>query len=126
MLSLSCDELKERFSAFDNLSTGHMEEQKDIDLYYHFLCESSFSCLLQVVRSNGESLLHLLAREGLEEAGLFLTTQGVNCNVVNADGETPLHVSCTVGLPSLTTALLQVRHHVLYRLHWVSVCRGSY
>uniref|UniRef100_A0A0P4WJ56 FYVE-type domain-containing protein n=1 Tax=Scylla olivacea TaxID=85551 RepID=A0A0P4WJ56_SCYOL len=61
-----------------------------------------------VVRSSGESLLHLLAREGLEEAGLFLTTQGVNCNVVNADGETPLHVSCTVGLPSLTTALLQM------------------
>ncbi|KAG0712539.1 Rabankyrin-5 [Chionoecetes opilio] len=61
-----------------------------------------------MVRSSGESLLHLLAREGLEEAGLFLTTQSVNCNVVNADGETPLHVSCTAGLPSLTTALLQM------------------
>nr|XP_045601096.1 rabankyrin-5-like [Procambarus clarkii] len=61
-----------------------------------------------VVGTKGEALLHLVAREGLEEAGLFLTTQGANCNVVNADGETPLHLSCTVGLPSLTTALLQV------------------
>ncbi|XP_042239177.1 rabankyrin-5-like isoform X2 [Homarus americanus] len=61
-----------------------------------------------VVGSSGESLLHLVAREGLEEAGLFLTTEGANCNVVNADGETPLHISCTVGLPSLTTALLQI------------------
>lgn len=61
-----------------------------------------------IVGSSGESLLHLVAREGLEEAGLFLTTQGANCNVVTADGETPLHISCTVGLPSLTTALLQI------------------
>ncbi|KAK3869346.1 hypothetical protein Pcinc_025330 [Petrolisthes cinctipes] len=61
-----------------------------------------------VVTSSGECLLHLVAREGLEEAGLFLTTQGANCNVVNADGETPLHISCTIGLPSLTTALLQM------------------
>ncbi|XP_064118603.1 rabankyrin-5-like isoform X2 [Macrobrachium nipponense] len=60
------------------------------------------------IGSSGESLLHLVSREGLEEAGLFLTTQGANCNVVNTDGETPLHVSCTVGLPSLTTALLQI------------------
>ncbi|XP_069982534.1 rabankyrin-5 isoform X2 [Penaeus vannamei] len=61
-----------------------------------------------VIGSSGESLLHLVARDGMEEAGLFLTTQGASCNVVNADGETPLHVSCTVGLPSLTTALLQI------------------
>lgn len=67
-----------------------------------------------MLRSNGESLLHMLAREGLEEAGLFLTTQSVNCNVMNADGETPLHVSCTVGLPSLTTALLQVSHYLFF------------
>lgn len=60
-----------------------------------------------VLRSSGETLLHMLARKGLEEAGLFLTTQDVKCNIVNADGETPLHVSCTAGLPSLTTALLQ-------------------
>ncbi|KAK7076768.1 Ankyrin repeat and FYVE domain-containing protein 1, partial [Halocaridina rubra] len=78
--------------------------------------EFSFAALLikkgassdAVIGSSGESLLHLVSRESLEEAGLFLTTQGANCNVVNADGETPLHVSCTVGLPSLTTALLQI------------------
>lgn len=55
----------------------------------------------------------MVAREGFEEAGLFLTTQGASCNVVNADGETPLHISCTVGLPSLTTALLQVGLQIL-------------
>lgn len=64
--------------------------------------------LFQVVGPTNESLLHLVARGGLEEAGLFLTTQGADCNVSNADGESPLHISCTVGLPSLTTALLQV------------------
>lgn len=68
--------------------------------------------LVQVIGSSGESLLHLVARDGMEEAGLFLTTQGASCNVVNADGETPLHVSCTVGLPSLTTALLQVMLYI--------------
>lgn len=62
-----------------------------------------------MLRSSGETLLHMLAREGLEEAGLFLTTQDIKSNIVNADGETALHVSCTVGLPSLTTALLQVK-----------------
>ncbi|ROT61389.1 Ankyrin repeat and FYVE domain-containing protein 1 [Penaeus vannamei] len=57
-----------------------------------------------VIGSSGESLLHLVARDGMEEAGLFLTTQGASCNVVNADGETPLHVSCTIGAnPNLQT-----------------------
>lgn len=56
----------------------------------------------------GNTLLHMVASGGHEGAGLFLTTRKADPTVWNFTGETALHLSCTKGLPSLTTALLQV------------------
>ncbi|XP_069684015.1 rabankyrin-5 [Periplaneta americana] len=56
---------------------------------------------------SADSLLHLVCKEGLEEAGLFLCTHGTNPNHVNKKGESPLHVACAKGLNKLVTALLK-------------------
>ncbi|KAJ9594560.1 hypothetical protein L9F63_027455, partial [Diploptera punctata] len=45
--------------------------------------------------------------EGLEEAGLFLCSHGVNPNHVNNKGESPLHVACSKGLSKLVSELLR-------------------
>ncbi|KAB7502063.1 Rabankyrin-5 [Armadillidium nasatum] len=55
----------------------------------------------------GNTLLHLVAVEELEEAGIYLTNQGADPSLCNSLGESPLHISCTKGLPSLTSALLE-------------------
>lgn len=56
---------------------------------------------------NGDTILHLAARSGNEEAGIFLAIRGAQPNLTNNKGETPLHVSCSSGLSSLSTVLLQ-------------------
>ncbi|KAJ9588899.1 hypothetical protein L9F63_017777 [Diploptera punctata] len=55
----------------------------------------------------GHTLLRVFAVEGLEEAGLFLCSHGVNPNHVNNKGESPLHVACSKGLSKLVSELLR-------------------
>ncbi|XP_046387052.1 rabankyrin-5 isoform X1 [Ischnura elegans] len=57
--------------------------------------------------SSGDSLLHLIIREGLEAAGLFLCSNGANPNHVNQKGESSLHVACAKGMDKLVRALLK-------------------
>lgn len=55
---------------------------------------------------NGDSLLHMAAASGLEEAGLFLASHGAQPNHANKHGEMPLHVASRTGLPRLVFELL--------------------
>ncbi|KDR22440.1 Ankyrin repeat and FYVE domain-containing protein 1, partial [Zootermopsis nevadensis] len=61
-----------------------------------------------IYSSSADSLLHLVCREGLEEAGLLLCLHGANPNHVNKKGESPLHVACSKGLRKLVGELLRV------------------
>ncbi|KAK3918454.1 Rabankyrin-5 [Frankliniella fusca] len=54
----------------------------------------------------GDSLIHIMAREDLEEQGLFLAEHANNVNHVNAQGQTAMHVACERGLAKLVAALL--------------------
>lgn len=54
----------------------------------------------------GDSLLHMCARAGKEEGGVFLVSRSANPNVVTSLGETPLHTACEHGLSSLANTLL--------------------
>ena len=62
----------------------------------------------QVSGEEGDSLLHFAGKCRSEAVGLFLTAKGAKVSVLNRAGETPLHCSCTTGVPQLTKALLQV------------------
>lgn len=53
------------------------------------------------------SLLHLVAEEGLEDAGLFLCSYSDNINHINRQGESALHIACSKGLARLVTRLLE-------------------
>ncbi|KAF2362320.1 Ankyrin repeat [Trinorchestia longiramus] len=78
-------------------------------------CSSSIPHLLKgagadlnaSVGEEGDKLLHAAGRRGAEEAGVFLTLGGAKVGPLNKAGETPLHCSCTTGLPLLTEALLK-------------------
>lgn len=54
----------------------------------------------------GDSLLHMAAASGLEEAGLFLASHGAQPNHTNKHGEMPLHVAARKGLAKLVSELL--------------------
>ncbi|XP_034934332.1 histone-lysine N-methyltransferase SETD1A-like [Chelonus insularis] len=57
-----------------------------------------------------DTLLHILAREGKEEAAIFLVTHSKDDNLskkFNAEGYTILHESCKAGLADLTKLLLE-------------------
>ncbi|XP_054279848.1 rabankyrin-5-like [Macrosteles quadrilineatus] len=56
---------------------------------------------------NGNSLLHLVASEGLEDAGLFLSSHINNIDHINRQGETALHMACKKDLSRLVTKLLE-------------------
>ncbi|XP_035691517.1 rabankyrin-5-like [Branchiostoma floridae] len=56
----------------------------------------------------GDSLLHLAARAGNEEAALFLASYGANPNHTNNRGETPLHCAAQQGLSRLVEKLLHM------------------
>ncbi|KAG8238897.1 hypothetical protein J437_LFUL015182, partial [Ladona fulva] len=56
---------------------------------------------------SGDSLLHLVIKEGLEAAAIFLCSSGANPNHVNQKGESPLHIACSMGMAKLITALLR-------------------
>lgn len=60
-----------------------------------------------IYTSSADSLLHLVAREGIEEAGLFLCTHSAYSNHVNRKGESPLHIACAKGLSKLVSKLLR-------------------
>jgi ankyrin repeat protein len=60
----------------------------------------------QVCDSKGNTLVHLVARENLEQAGLFLVRSGCDANQTNADGESPLHAAAAAGLVDLARHLL--------------------
>ena len=62
------------------------------------------SCLTYVMI--GDSLLHMAAASGLEEAGLFLASHGAQPNHANKHGEMPLHVASRTGLARLVLELL--------------------
>ena len=53
-----------------------------------------------------DTILHSLARAGLEDAGLYLVSVGAKVDAVNSRGETPLHVAGAQGLATLATALV--------------------
>ncbi|CAH0394295.1 unnamed protein product [Bemisia tabaci] len=54
-----------------------------------------------------DSLLHLVAEEGLEEAALFICSHANNLNHINRKGESALHIACAQGLHRLATNLLE-------------------
>ena len=54
----------------------------------------------------GDTLLHCLATQGREEAGLFLLGEGAAVGPLNRRGETVLHLACQSGLATLATALM--------------------
>ena len=56
--------------------------------------------------SVGDSLLHMAASKGRQNAALFLACCGAQPNVTNKLGETPLHAACRSGLTSLISKLL--------------------
>ena len=58
------------------------------------------------VLSKGDSLLHMAADNGREEAGLFLASHGAQPNHTNKQGEMPLHVAARKGLARLVSELL--------------------
>ncbi|KAJ1524187.1 hypothetical protein ONE63_010710 [Megalurothrips usitatus] len=55
----------------------------------------------------GDSLLHVMAREKLEEQALFLSKHANNVNHVNAQGQSAMHLACERGLSRLVAALLE-------------------
>jgi len=59
-----------------------------------------------VCSPGGDTLLHSLATQGAEEAGLYLVSVGANVDRVNRRGETALHLASQRGLATLTTAML--------------------
>ena len=63
-------------------------------------------CVILCYLVPGDSLLHLAASTGGEQAGLFLTSHGAEPNHVNKHGLTPLHVSAQAGLAKLVSELL--------------------
>ncbi|PSN52924.1 hypothetical protein C0J52_03016 [Blattella germanica] len=77
--------------------------------------EESFAALLikkgaspnPIYSSTADSLLHLVCKDGLEEAGLFLCSHGANPNHINKRGESPLHTACAKGLSKLVCELLK-------------------
>ncbi|XP_039298509.1 rabankyrin-5 [Nilaparvata lugens] len=60
-----------------------------------------------IYAQTSDSLLHRVAEEGLEDAGLFLCTHANNINHTNRKGETCLHKACEKGLSRLVTKLLE-------------------
>jgi len=59
-----------------------------------------------VCSPGGDTILHVLAGQGKEEAGLFLVSSGANVNKINQKGESVLHISAVKGLATMATALL--------------------
>ncbi|EEC09893.1 ankyrin repeat containing protein [Ixodes scapularis] len=60
------------------------------------------SSLLQ----HGDTQLHLVARAGNEDGGIFLANRGAQTNHSNNKGEGALHVACQAGLAKLVRTLL--------------------
>lgn len=55
----------------------------------------------------GNSLLHQAALESNERAAIFLVCHNANVDHCNHQGETPMHVASSRGLPNLVQVLLQ-------------------
>lgn len=61
-----------------------------------------------VYSETGDTLLHILAREGREPAALFLVEYPIsNLSKRNSEGFTILHEACKAGLKNLTEALIE-------------------
>ncbi|XP_048582377.1 rabankyrin-5 isoform X2 [Nematostella vectensis] len=88
-LALSCD-------SFDSMD----EESLAAKLVKHGASADAVNTV------TGDSLLHLAAASGQEEAGLFLAGHGAQPDHVNKAGETPLHVAARRGLVRLVAELL--------------------
>lgn len=64
-------------------------------------------CEINTVDSNGDSLLHLCARNELENAAIFLVNKQAKLNLLNDEFEGVLHVACEFGLNNLVEILLE-------------------
>ncbi|XP_050520840.1 rabankyrin-5 isoform X2 [Daktulosphaira vitifoliae] len=60
-----------------------------------------------IYRRTSDSMLHIVAEEGLEEAALFITSHCNNINYTNRKGESALHIACKKGLSRLVRRLLE-------------------
>nr|CAD7198174.1 unnamed protein product [Timema douglasi] len=58
------------------------------------------------IYSSGDSLLHLIVREHMEGAGLFLCSFATNINHTNKENEGVLHIACAQGMEKLVSAML--------------------
>jgi len=54
---------------------------------------------------NNNTLLHMCASNGLNEAAQFVISKGANCDVINANGDTPLHSAAKGGLKEVAQTL---------------------
>lgn len=79
-----------------------------------FMSDESFpnlliskNCELNSTDSNGDTLLHLCARQCLEKSAIFLVNKGAKINVLNNDSESCLHLACENGLTGLVSILLK-------------------
>ncbi|KAM7311320.1 rabankyrin-5 [Ixodes scapularis] len=59
-----------------------------------------------VNKITGDTQLHLVARAGNEDGGIFLANRGAQTNHSNNKGEGALHVACQAGLAKLVRTLL--------------------
>ena len=57
--------------------------------------------------STGDTLLHIMAIDENETAGVFLVSNGCKVNLCNNRGETPLHIAAYHGLTNLVDTLLK-------------------
>lgn len=53
------------------------------------------------------SLLHIVEKDSLEDAALFICAHAANINHINENGENALHIACEKGLIRLVTRLLE-------------------
>lgn len=67
----------------------------------------SKNCEINSTDSNGDTLLHLCARQCLEKAAIFLVDKKAKINVLNNESESCLHLACENGLTDLVSILLK-------------------
>ncbi|XP_054156411.1 rabankyrin-5-like [Oppia nitens] len=83
-----------------------LEKLDDNDWFAQELCRKG--CSIDSINPvTSDSLLHSFARNGNENAGLFLTTNGAKINLTNSKGETALHIAAAKGLKQLVSTLLE-------------------
>lgn len=90
-------------SLIESESSGDLED--DVNSFPSMLIAKGSE--INTTDSNGDSLLHLCARKGLENAAMFLVRKQAKINLLNEEGETVLHIACENGLSRLVCLLLE-------------------